>query len=516
MSQSTQRPQPESADGQKLRRLACDRCRGQKLKCVRLGSSEKCQRCETATAICTFGKPLPPGRRAARPAVQDMGIESTVPNLPVAVSRTELDSTRIPNEMSAPVGILHADSPGCSESLFVHGSDMDADNFYHMLYDEGGIIDLDGHRLDKWPTKTDSMGDVSPWQTLGPVGDEGDSLVFSPHGSTSPHSQKRLSTTQGKREGPIKRPASLTSCSTAGSLDEAATTPDTLGLMQKLMHLSCALYELESRYLPNGDSSQTLMAAYSVFPTKLAGQVLQAAMDFLGFLQSFFLADEPSSSSACQFLATTRRDPSSLDLTDLNQRSYLHAYSTLVSPSYDHMSLPPTNHSYAYSSALEWLPARQMATPDKPTSLQLISNYMRLLRLYLLLHKCIYDYVRLTASNPSQRQPIWTDLTLGGTVLDQFVDFHIKLVLQVAARLLEDIEFALGLPEGCRVGKMTAAQNGRRGILGTYVSTPFIEMCISEATAGPDQGRDAIIRLRDVMHRLSSVLDTPSVLNLRN
>ncbi|RDW93939.1 Zn(II)2Cys6 transcription factor domain-containing protein [Aspergillus mulundensis] len=511
MSQPAQRPQPETAEGQKLRRLACDRCRGQKLKCVRLGLSEKCQRCTTADAICTFGKPLPPGRRATKPAAQKMEVESTVPKLPVAVSRTELESTSVLNEISAPVGILHADSPGFSESLWVHGSDMDADNFYNILYDEGGAIDLDGHSLDTWPAKADSMGDTSPWQTMGPIGDEGDTLVFSPHEGRSPQSQKRLSTTQSKREGPTKRPASQTSGSTAGSLDEAATTPDTMGLMQHLMHLSRALYELESRYLPNGDSNHTLMAAYGVFPTELSGQVLQAAIDFLAFLQCFFLVDEPSSYSPGQFLATNRRDQSFLDLTDLDQRSCLHAYGTLVPPPYEHIYLAPTNYGFTHSSALEWPPARQIATPDKPTSQQLISNYMRLLRLYLLLHKCIYDYVRLTASNPSQRQPIWSNMTLGGTVLDQFADFQIKLVLQVVARLLEDIEVALGLPEGCRVGKMAAAENGRRGILGTYVSTHFIEMCMFEATAGPDQGRYTIIRLRDIMHRLSSALDTPTV-----
>ncbi|KAL4998838.1 hypothetical protein BDV10DRAFT_166401 [Aspergillus recurvatus] len=508
-TQPTQPTRPVSVDGQRLRRLACDRCRGQKLKCVRLGSSEKCQRCDTAKAVCTFGKPLPPGRRAStRVTAQEMRAQPSVPKSPVPLPRNEPEEIQPPSEASAPAGMLQPDSPGLAESSWVQGSDMDADNFYNQLYEEGGALDFDDAMLDPWPITADVVDDISLWQPIGLTGNGGGNLILETHAGRPPQSQKRTLTAQEKREGPEKRPLSQVSGSTTGSSEETVTAPNTTGLMQKLMQLSCALYELENRYLPNGDSSQTLMAFYSVFPTELAGQVLQAAIDFMGFLQYFFLADEPSSYSPSHALAISRREQSLSDLTDLD-RSCLQTFGSLVPPSYDHMSLPPI--SYPHSSSSEWPAARQVSIPDKPTSLQLISNYMRLLRLYLLLHKSIYDYVRLTASTPGQRQPIWTDLTLGGTVLDQFADFHIKLVLQVAARLLEDIEFALGLPEGCRVGKMTAAEGSRRGILGTYVSSHFIEMCISEATAGTDQGREAILRLRDIMHRLSSILDTPTV-----
>ncbi|KAL4983011.1 hypothetical protein BDW68DRAFT_169711 [Aspergillus falconensis] len=509
MPQPTQPTRTMSVDGQKLRRLACDRCRGQKLKCVRLGSSEKCQRCDSAKAVCTFGKPLPPGRRAStRVTAQEMRTQPSVPKSPIAPPRNESENVQPSGAISTPAGILQPDSPGFADSSWVQGSDVDADHFYKQLYEEGGAVDFDDIMLDPWPTTADVMDDILLWQPIGLTGDGGGNLILDSHAGRSPQSQKRTMTAQEKREGSTKRPLSQISGSTTGSSEETVAAPSITGLMPKLMQLSCALYELENRYLPNGDSSQTLMASYSVFPTELAGQVLQAAIDFLGFLQYFFRADEHSSYSSSHALATGRRDQSLSDLTDLDH-SCLQTFGSLVPPSYDHMSLPPI--SYPYSSSSEWPAPRQVSTPDKPTCLQLISNYMRLLRLYLLLHKAIYDYVRLTASTPGQRRPIWTDLTLGGTVLDQFADFHIKLVLQVAARLLEDIEFALGLPEGCRVGKMTAAEGSRLGILGTYVSTHFIEMCISEATTGTDQGREAILRLRDLMHRLSSILDTPTV-----
>ncbi|KAL5044094.1 hypothetical protein BDW71DRAFT_186756 [Aspergillus fruticulosus] len=509
MPQPTQPTRTMSVDGQKLRRLACDRCRGQKLKCVRLGSSEKCQRCDSAKAVCTFGKPLPPGRRAStRVTAQEMRTQPSVPKSPIAPPRNESENVQPSGAISTPAGILQPDSPGFADSSWVQGSDVDADHFYKQLYEEGGAVDFDDIMLDPWPTTADVMDDILLWQPIGLTGDGGGNLILDSHAGRSPQSQKRTMAAQEKREGSTKRPLSQISGSTTGSSEETVAAPSITGLMPKLMQLSCALYELENRYLPNGDSSQTLMASYSVFPTELAGQVLQAAIDFLGFLQYFFRADEHSSYSSSHALATGRRDQSLSDLTDLDH-SCLQTFGSLVPPSYDHMSLPPI--SYPYSSSSEWPAPRQVSTPDKPTCLQLISNYMRLLRLYLLLHKAIYDYVRLTASTPGQRRPIWTDLTLGGTVLDQFADFHIKLVLQVAARLLEDIEFALGLPEGCRVGKMTAAEGSRLGILGTYVSTHFIEMCISEATTGTDQGREAILRLRDLMHRLSSILDTPTV-----
>lgn len=143
----------------------------------------------------------------------------------------------------------------------------------------------------------------------------------------------------------------------------------------------------------------------------------------------------------------------------------------------------------------------------KPTTLQLIANYMSLLQLYLLLYNAVYDYTRFTEADFRQSQPIWENLSIGDAPLYQFVDIQIKMVLQVAARLLEDIEATLGLPENCRVSKKSVVEGS--GILGMNVTAHFIEMCMSEVTTAPEPGRGTVVRLRDIMSSLTSMLDGP-------
>ncbi|EED17264.1 hypothetical protein TSTA_023180 [Talaromyces stipitatus ATCC 10500] len=63
-----------------LHKTACDRCRGQKLRCVWEPRSRQCQRCERAKAVCSISPPRPMGRPMAvsshnRNAQREMGHE---------------------------------------------------------------------------------------------------------------------------------------------------------------------------------------------------------------------------------------------------------------------------------------------------------------------------------------------------------------------------------------------------------------------------------------------------------
>ena len=169
--------------------------------------------------------------------------------------------------------------------------------------------------------------------------------------------------------------------------------------------------------------------------------------------------------------------------------------------------------SFAYtpsSSSLHTLadwPSKRHLVADKPTTLQLIATYLGVLQLYLLLYNAVYDYARFTGSDFRQSQPIWKDLAIGDAPLCHFADIQIKMVLQVAARLLEDIEAALGLTENCRVSKKSVTEGS--GILGMNVTAHFIEMCMSEVTTGPEPGKGTVAKLKEIMHCLMSMLDAP-------
>lgn len=61
MSQSQSEP-AGSANKPNGQRPACDRCRGQKLRCTWDAKEPQCQRCQRANAVCTVPLPRPMGR----------------------------------------------------------------------------------------------------------------------------------------------------------------------------------------------------------------------------------------------------------------------------------------------------------------------------------------------------------------------------------------------------------------------------------------------------------------------
>lgn len=99
-----------------------------------------------------------------------------------------------------------------------------------------------------------------------------------------------------------------------------------------------------------------------------------------------------------------------------------------------------------------------------------------------------------------------------GAPLREFGDLHIKLVIQAAARVLEDVEGALGLPDGCRVSRKSAFEgdgNGN-GVLGSVVTSRFVEQCIAEGTtSSSEQGPSIIACILEVATSLAAILDAP-------
>ncbi|KAI1395414.1 hypothetical protein F4819DRAFT_478526 [Hypoxylon fuscum] len=504
------------ADAQQIKRLACDRCRAQKLKCVRPELSEICQRCHKAKAHCSFGRPLPPGRPPTiRPLIDDLIENYQAPRTP-ATQRRESDYSSLSFDLQLNCSnghdlerrALSTTRRPQSIDTFDPGrvlsqlGNLDNEKLLNMLYDDGGAPDLDASTFGTWSTASSTTnGNSPPWRSMEQQNDtsagdltclaDGEFSAISTDPRTSSHCQRqdlmdhtRLNKRQINGSTPSSTKHSPPSFMSSLNDSEGSTISNQVALMQRLTELGSAMYELQNRYSPKEYSCRPGSEA---FPTELTGKVLQVAIEFLKLLRRFFL-DGPSPS------------------IDAEDRGYRRAFGHYPTPTFFEPRSRPQGVCQSASSPAE-RPFGRVSDVDKPTVLQLIANYIRLLQLYLLLHNTIYDYLRLIESDFRRSQPIWSDLTIGGAPLYQFADFQIKFVLQVAAGLLEEVEGALGLSEGCRVSKKPVVEGG--GILGKNVTSRFVEICMSEATTGSEQGRGIVTRLRDLMHCLMNTLDKP-------
>ena len=535
MVMSNQGTTNNSVDGQETRRLACDRCRSQKLKCVRTELSGTCQRCRTAKTSCSFGRPLPSGRPpTVGPFTRESGVNNRMPSTAI-FRQSELTASILSPEpqpnpsdkhnnqrrtsLNHPVDVVYAERP------WSQSSNLDDDDFFNVLNDDTVMGDIDDSTFGIWSTAPDKPHeDSSPRQTIERPGHTGGNLTHLTNAnisatSTDPHMLSQTHrpdmithTTLDKRHvngstSSSKRSIAQVSTSASDKSWDSPATKHPPALMQKLMQLGSVMYELQSVYSPDEHGSRPETAPSNTFPVELAGKVLQVATEFLKSLRCSFSPDDSSFSSS-NTSSIRRRGPSMSDLGDIEDRNYprgvgqYQAFPDTIS----HPSSAYTSSSSSLHTPTDW-PSRRVLAAAKPTTLQLIANYLGLLQLYLLLYNAVYDYARFTESDFRQSQPIWKDLTIGDAPLYHFADIQIKMVLQVAARLLEDIEAALGLTENCRVSKKSATEGS--GILGMNVTAHFIEMCMSEVATGPEPGKGTVARLRDIMHCLMNILDAP-------
>lgn len=397
------------------------------------------------------------------------------------------------------------------------GGDLNDERLFNMLYDDINMKDFDSSSFGTasyWPAAPNIEGpssrqvmDQSDATAAGIFRLDKNTMAMTP-AATPPQTQRvnpatptALDRMHSSRKGGASPQAFS---SVPGKLGDSAAARNPPALMQRMMQLGSGMYELQSIYSIEQQGSQPRTATSpDTFPTELTGKVLQAAIEVLKTLRCFF-PDNPSTISSTSSFKS-RRGLSMADVGDVEDRNY-HRLQVGGYPSFSD-SNSHTSPSTASNALGEW-PIGQISGVDKAATLQLIANYQGLLKLYLLLYSTIYDYVLFTGSGVRQSQPIWNNLTIGDAPLFQFADLQIKMVLQVAARLLKDIETTLGLSHGCRVSKRSA--NEGNGILGVNASTHFIEMCMSEVTTGSEQGRSAIVRLKDIMHCLMNLLDEHS------
>ncbi|KAK4214352.1 hypothetical protein QBC37DRAFT_482355 [Rhypophila decipiens] len=481
-----------TVESQQGRRLACERCRGQKLKCERPPNSEACHRCAKADVKCSFGTALPPGRpRAARtnaagsspPASTSHGGGATNTCPTTNTSSCTGDHGPTSPRVQCP-GHHHQQQqhqllspPASNRDSIIIGTPwqehLDLQASKSQLEDEHmtdalceglfSVVDFD-HNFASW-SATDSAAEFDsacvPWPTVD--GNRVDTPLDSAIDITD-----ILSVTSCSRNHTVLDPSEGTSSNTISNHTSASPSPplDLVTIIQRVTELGNTMHQLHTKH---SQSENTILhdGLHGSFPVNFAGEVLQVANEFLKLVRCFFV--EPGNNT--DTTATTTSGCSSTSARQL----------------------------------------RPNMNTDMPAALQLIASHQRLLDLYRLFYKIVYEYLRKTELSSRQNQPIWKDLTLGKAPLSQFPDLHIKLVLQVAARVLEDVEACLGLSEGCRVSRKLATE--REGILSTIVTSQFVEMCMAAGGGEADEpgGWAAIARIRQVANVLTGMLDGPGV-----
>ena len=132
-----------------------------------------------------------------------------------------------------------------------------------------------------------------------------------------------------------------------------------------------------------------------------------------------------------------------------------------------------------------------MAPPptDMTIVLQLLTCYIRIVRLHSIMYKSMIDYTLAfpAAASPHMAAipPVFPGLQIGGVSLDAFGTLQVVLLLQIAVHVLGEIEVALGLPKEYRVGRW---ERGGRGVLEASVSSGFVKCLMREGVWAREAG----------------------------
>ena len=146
---------------------------------------------------------------------------------------------------------------------------------------------------------------------------------------------------------------------------------------------------------------------------------------------------------------------------------------------------------------------------DMPTAFKLLMCYLQITHLHSILYARIYRTLSEQVQNDgknSQLPPIFPGMQVGGVPLDDYGNFQVKYLLQILTHLLGEIEARLGLPTNLRISKESVQ---RRGILEASVSPQFVEMAVMEhRRKGATDGSNGYVNIKDSLRKIREILKT--------
>ena len=566
---------PTTQDHLAVKRAACDRCRGQKLRCIPCNSEEgsgRCDRCRVARAECIYSPPTKPGRppsskhNSASRSVkshfcQPLGeaslIEGQSPNQ-ASTSNRELPRAHAINSFAyeefagtedqqqqhqrqqllqqdyeLPLINSHfeaeafgLDTNAISNPCFTNyfspsrsGGEPTDEEFLSVrnpststLVDHSTSWDNEYTIFEARDTSHDhsvepsSMGDPA----LPSGYDVRHDANFEPHPKTSSYyrgtikvpydsgdrvhdltAKTSLSTSNGigeqtskhceqSRMPPLVRdqPQS-TNWSTAGIPD--ATTNDMhpyQNTVQQLSELSAKLFVQinvhDSIYSTTESASEESTTKYTQQLEQLIKDVLESSTVFLDILTTLQRSYLKSLRAAL---------PNTIDdANDAVEDPNMHPMP--LSDNSDKSGSNPADDSTAYGRSAEVVRSSlrlksissSPATPDTATILQLLTAYIRVTQLHHILYHTLCSHLSpmltssdqalisisrcmpsaFSSSSSANNTLPFPSLSIGGISLQPYPRIQMKVLLQVCAHNLGEIEAVLGLPAAFRVSEPDA------------------------------------------------------------
>ncbi|MCJ1291019.1 hypothetical protein MMC34_002561 [Xylographa carneopallida] len=554
------------------KRGACDRCRGQKLRCLREDQSQDstCVRCFKAGAICSFGTPKRAGRPRGSSSYSPQERRANGGGNPKHGGTSSRSSAHTSGhgilfESKMDGGLHQNSSGGWDDGCFVRentaeeesggetedtipGHAMSPSSLFDtskLLGDFPAVAGSSTAALP-WPDETfssfynDNAGDASGLESFGPkyswafqhyhagpvdmqmlTASPIDSDGLNAYTAAEPSLPTNVQPSQSSNEAmdldlpsaliqPTKTPNPRQTNARDHDKRSSAGSPahnDSLSVqegqrqrMQELSELAMELYtqiathDLEQR-------PPTSATAAPAFQAQLVGSVLKSSTTFLALLASFARPDTTASPHTA----------------DASTRS-----SSVVSSPISAASASPSNDQAANSPPS---PSSPHNPTDMPTILQLLTCYIRIVRLHGLMYSSMLAYTQPRPARPAQPTipPVFPGLAVGGVPLDAFGALQVGLLLHIAVHVLGDIEAALGLPEEYCVGRRRGGGgggvgvrgdggegvregeggDGGGGVLGASVSSGFVRCLMRE---GVWRGKRRVEGMREQLGLLKRVL----------
>ncbi|KAL4876137.1 hypothetical protein BJY04DRAFT_147988 [Aspergillus karnatakaensis] len=420
------------------RRSACDRCRGQKLRCVRSSSmhaalDKKCERCRKAGADCV--NTLARERKVANAA---RGSSALLPASKYCSSHHikpvsgDPQAVERPSECSS--SVIETSTPRCQaclEGTKTTGNveppnrclqcDHDFDTAPDMrdTSDSSGVMGITcaaenaafetGIEVDDGPTDYD-LELLLNLEAYAEGQQDSGCMIEDPQ-ATPRHHMVMVEAAVGE----------ILAATVKTSTDDILLRLSSL--TSEVIADFCRINAVCLSDILSYDSHPTTVACHSdsrnVIGTVMARS--QSFLDILELLRGGETFQKSPTNSECSYRETLHDFPfgclSSNDIPNPRQ-----------SPFPDHLL------------------AIQSAPPDMPTTLTILSCYTWLLRTYDMIFTELYISLMPSPQPASQALPtILPGLQIGGFGLDNHQDFQIEILLQLSSRMIWRIESALGL-----------------------------------------------------------------------
>ncbi|XXG94031.1 hypothetical protein Hte_000282 [Hypoxylon texense] len=475
------------------RRFACDRCRGQKLRCLRERSDqERCDRCLRADAECLTTPTLLMQSRLG----EDLG----------SITRKRQRRHNSPAKQRNPSVAYHSEvgynlssvGVGVSASPAVQPSSLPAPTEFSQTWDSA-VFDtelgdgLEGIQLPSMDY-TSSVVDTSTQKrpSFDPID------ITYPEGLSLMHLSDIPSTSSGSGGTPSQRSA------------------DRVGRETMSVVLSDFIRTQNQNENQNQDALPSDIAFTESFAHRLSitniklltqlGRVeLGSPRVNLDMLITRSDESDPSTTTPIDDILSGTREFISV-LEDLSQTSRSSTTPSIVgdTPYGLETSLENTRSSVSPSGSS----ARVASSGHTPalnvtTQLLILSCYVHILRLYVVLFAHIHQFLEEIANSDDPTLCAIPDLGFGNFPL-QSGNLQATMFIQIATNLFEKIESLLGLPQGLRV---TVRDGKPEGLLSEEDFAEVVKAVLAKDELGqPEHGKGGVKSLRKNMKQAMQLL----------